>query len=165
MCLLCEGWTVEQVTERYISMIEQDGYVMIGFEAPTPWVYTIGLSWRFDHPELIVSNPVMDKASDLVAHAADAVVEGQRFDEDSVFVTPCGGLAYFGAVHPGNLSDEWFTWWGRVADAACQPPKPAAALQGIHACECPSCSRQVLLDRRRHPWMAPVGRRRRRRQR
>ncbi|MDE0802551.1 MAG: DUF4262 domain-containing protein [Acidimicrobiales bacterium] len=157
MCLMCEGYSEQEVLDEFGGRVRRKGWMTLGVDAWPRWAYTIGLSATFDHPELIVVHPSLDKDDDLIGHAVDEIAEGRRFDEDSIFEIPCGGMARFERVHDDNLRGEWFTRWSDVSAAAGHETTLSSALQLIIACDCRACRGQVRLRRpRRH---VPPGRR------
>ena len=162
MCLMCEGYTEEQMIEAWAEQVRTDGSMTLGVDAGLGWVYTIGLRWNFDHPELIVTHPDIDKGADLVRHAVDEIRAGRRFGISDRWTTSCGIPASFGPVHHANLGREWFARWPQIATACGQATTSLRALQVfVVSCGCVGCEAQLPLDRPRRPGSpAPRSRRR-----
>jgi hypothetical protein len=38
MCMMCDGWTLEEMLEDQAARIERDGWLVIGVEARRPWL-------------------------------------------------------------------------------------------------------------------------------
>lgn len=163
MCQLCDGYSEAQVIDGHLERIDTKGWTGVGVEAPIPWVYTVGLSWSLDHPELVISHPSMRKLGDLLGHLTDEITSGRQFGTTSLLETPSEGTVRFGSVHARNRCGEWFAWWPTIAAAAGETPHLRSAIQPIVGCDCLDCRAQPLLHRRCHPGIAPQQRRGRQR--
>jgi hypothetical protein len=133
MCFICDGGTHEELQDRIGCSIERKGWYVAGVEKPggrLDWAYTIGLSERFDHPELVVTGRACwDCAVDMLDKAARQVAAGRRLDVgDSLALFP--GAARAGAVHPEQWAGDRFAQWWRYYGGVGAPPE-ARALQLI----------------------------------
>lgn len=57
MCMMCNGASLDDVRFHIHSLIKRVGWAVVpvqGDRPSTSWAYTIGLTTRFDHPELAV---------------------------------------------------------------------------------------------------------------
>ncbi len=150
-CLECEGSDPSRMLEMHLSRLDDIGWTFVGVAGRPAWAYTVGLTWNFDHPELIIVHPSPSKSADVVGHAVREVVWNRQFDTRSILDIPCGGLARFGSVHRANLSSEWFAMWPLLAMADDGPGALSSALQLILGCTCVECASVPLLDQPRLP--------------
>lgn len=158
MCLICDGYSEEQVMGAVDMHIRIHGYHLQLVEDDRPWAYTVGLTETFDHPELVVVGVELRSAEELIRIAVDVLKAGCDLDR---------GLAQHGAhtavVHERYLDGEWFGNWMRRYDG--ELPPPGSFLQIVPPadwfCDChrDSCPR---LDA---PDQAPFGNRAARRRR
>lgn len=155
MCAICDGATREEMVERDLDRIDRDGFCLVGVEAEVPWVYTIGLRWTMDLPEMAVVGWPIETACAVIHR----VVETGRDEPDSIrpgaHLTIGDGEVHVGRVAPENLAGEWFSWWPEIARAA---GRGTLALRAVQLQ--PECSGRCLephdllddaLERRRTP--------------
>lgn len=149
MCMMCEGYTEEEMLAHWLSIIDDRGALVLAVsDARMPWAYSVGLRWNFDHPELIAVHPDWSKAQDVVSHAVDDIADGRRLKVGDRYVAPCGGRATVRPVHHANASGEWFSRWPQLARASGHRQTSLRALQLVLDCRCAECSLQTSLQRR-----------------
>lgn len=77
MCLICDGWSPDEVLERQVSNIETRGFTMVSVIDAAPWTYSIGLRWCLEAATRIRCSQT-DRLRQLL-EADGAIVEA---DED-----------------------------------------------------------------------------------
>lgn len=90
MCLMCQGWTREQVRELYVEQIAEHGWTTVSVEGGRdrpPMTYTVGLTRFHDHPELVVSGLVPEDASPRLGELAAHVRDGHRYAAGDVITS------------------------------------------------------------------------------
>lgn len=90
MCLMCDGWTREEVLARGLELIERHGWMVQHVEAGRAcpaFAYTVGLTRFHDHPELLISGASPDDAATMLGGLAAHVREGHRFAAGQVVVS------------------------------------------------------------------------------
>ncbi|WP_127131119.1 DUF4262 domain-containing protein [Georgenia sp. SYP-B2076] len=90
MCLMCQGWTREQVLELYVEKIRNDGWTIVtveGDRARPPLSYTVGLTRFHDHPELVMSGLTAEHASKELDELARHVEDGHRYSAGDVIMS------------------------------------------------------------------------------
>jgi hypothetical protein len=82
MCSICEGQTYEELLRQTDRRINHFGFTMLGIgpgaDQPS-WIYTVGLTDRYRHPELAVLGEEPDVSFLLLGILAQRVIEGERF--------------------------------------------------------------------------------------
>jgi hypothetical protein len=76
----------DEVAERVRRDIDETGWhlVMIPPEHGTPgWAHTLGLWERYQHPELLVFGPDLERIGPLANHIGALVRAGRRFEADA----------------------------------------------------------------------------------
>lgn len=162
MRMLCEEHAFGDWIQRMVHLTEQHGWGAVGVQGSTSWAYTIGLTWRHEHPELIVVGGSPEIISGILHRAVDRIGDGERFTHGSVMDADGGsGSLRFGRVHERNLLGEWMGAWPAVARASGHGSTGLRALQVIVRCNgaCQACDAQILLDRRCTPDDAATVRR------
>jgi hypothetical protein len=96
MCLMCDGWSANEVNADLHDKIVRFGWTMIGVDdtpAEQVWTYTIGLA-DHDHPELVVAGVSIDRAM-VVLTDLDATGRGRaaRRRPRHLSRRPAGGAA------------------------------------------------------------------------
>ncbi|MEY2458368.1 MAG: hypothetical protein QOG30_198 [Acidimicrobiaceae bacterium] len=114
MCVICDGGSEEDLLNDEFVRVAVEGFVMVGVESESPWIYTIGLLQSYDHPELVVTGQAEEGAK-LIVRVVDRIKEGQRFNAASPPTTLCCGctIASFGSVHPEHWNRGRFEQWVR----------------------------------------------------
>ena len=82
MCSICDGATHDVVLTETSERIERFGFTMLGIEPSPdhpPWVYTVGLVERHNHPEIGVLGLPLERAYRLLDVVARRVLAGERF--------------------------------------------------------------------------------------
>src|SRR3546814_19040579 len=73
MCAICDGATYDEMLAGLHGVVERFGWAVQGVEASTPWTYTIGLTERFGHPELVLVGIDISLAMNILNALADRV--------------------------------------------------------------------------------------------
>lgn len=133
MCYLCDGGTVDELLDQVAANIERVGWHVSGVsEGPRlGWAFTIGLSERFDHPELAMTGACCFACAGAWLHElGERVAAGERFVPGSEVVVPSGAAVRFGPVHERQWQSDRFNLWKEYyARAGAAPVR--AALQVI----------------------------------
>ena len=79
MCAICDGTTVDEARLDLANRKQRFGWALQGVEASRPWVYTIGLVERFDHPELVMAGVPIPVAGSALNALGARIAEGERF--------------------------------------------------------------------------------------
>ena len=149
MCLRCAGLSDAAVADHYARMIDEHGWAAVGVTAEVPWMYTVGLRWRLDHPELVVVGVEPTDAHDLLRDIVDRIEHGETASSGARMALP-GVEVAFGHVDHRNLLGEWFAQWHPVARACGQG---TTSLRALHVRvdqldDCDACfDRQRALGR------------------
>lgn len=110
MCCMCDGWTLDEAQADLNHRKERFGWALQGVEGSRPWVYSIGLSERFGHPELVMAGVPIDAAMAVInalgrrIMAGEDLVDGDRVQEGET------GLEV-GAVHPVHIANGLVGQW------------------------------------------------------
>lgn len=135
MCLMCEGWTADEMHADTHDRIRRYGFAMFGVRdgdgGPT-WLYSIGLA-DHDHPELVIANVELDSAHAVLTDLAARVLDGDRLDEARrVAYLDVVGEATLRDVHPAHLAGELIAaWHGYYAWRDAPAPPPPRVLQVV----------------------------------
>ena len=87
MCLMCQGWTYEQVAELQKKHIDDFGWSIVAVEgsrSAAPFAYTVGLTRFHDHPELVVTGLDHVNTGLLLNGLGREVRAGRRFTAGEV---------------------------------------------------------------------------------
>lgn len=134
MCDICDGTaTIDDYFNRMHLRIAEHGWytVCVEADARSPgWLYTVGLSESFGHPELVVVGLKPDAAHEVLEALSLGVLDGHRYAVGEI--ADIGGRRVrFGAVHPAHLSrDLVAAWRGYYRGLGGEPP-PLEVLQVI----------------------------------
>jgi Domain of unknown function (DUF4262) len=131
MCFICDGGTHEELLQRVERGIDEVGWFLYGVEAGRErglWVHTIGLTERFAHPELIVTDGCCDDcAAGMLRQLATQVRDGRAFAVGDEVVSASGtGRARFGPVHPRQWQTDRFALWRQYYSTRPWAPEPIA---------------------------------------
>ena len=99
MCVICDGTTVDQARLDLSNRKERFGWALQGVEASRPWVYTIGLLERFDHPELVMAGVPIRVAGSALNALGARIAGGERFPAGCSGVRVNEVEAVVGPVH------------------------------------------------------------------
>ena len=112
MCMMCDGYSSDEVNQWYADAITVHGWAIAGVEDDdlTGWAYTMGLVDGFNHPELIIVGMRWKGAKRTLNELGAMVQAGQRFTTDSVAETG-DHLWTFGPVDPDQFELETFNIW------------------------------------------------------
>src|SRR3546814_18045840 len=78
MCAICDGATYDEMLAGLHGVVQRFGWAVQGVEASTPWTYTIGLTERFGHPELVLAGIDISLAMNILNALADRVAGGEQ---------------------------------------------------------------------------------------
>ena len=135
MCFICDGGTLEELHRRIDDAIDGRGWFISAVEAGPgvpAWAYTIGLSERFGHPELVVVDPqCFACAADLINALAEDVARGVVHQAGDTVGGQGRLVARIGAVHPEEWNTDRFNGWLWYYEEKPWQPPPARALQVI----------------------------------
>lgn len=146
MCLICDGWTPDEVLAGQVENIDTHGFTLVSVTDPVPWTYSIGLRWRLQIPELIVVGWPAEAAAGVI-HCVVEAAEQQRVGLHCGSVVAIGeGSVRFGPVAPDNLAGDWFAQWHRIARASGHGHRPLRALQAQPNCASQCGEPHDLLD-------------------
>ena len=169
----CNCAPIEEVVANIDRRIG-DGYWSLiaveGTASQPPWVYTVGLTERFDHPELIVTASCSSCGGALLNELAARIKAGERLPVPTVepiFVR--GEPVHVRPVHRLQWHHGWFNMWlNYYAEKPWDPPR-REAVQIVFANEVgfpweqPRDGGQVLLDKPTARTVSSLSRRNRRR--
>jgi Domain of unknown function (DUF4262) len=123
MCLMCDGWSADEVNADLHDRIVRFGWTMIGVDdspAGQAWTYTVGLADR-GHAELVVAGVAIDRAMVVLSDLATRVIEGQVLDADRVTCLDDQEAA-LRDVHPTHVErglvgawQSYYAWRGSPA--------------------------------------------------
>ncbi len=127
MCLICDGFSEDEIHFRTFGHIEKYGCSIVAVEADTPsrsWAYSIGLSASFGHPELAVVGLRDRIAGRLIRAATDLIRDGRRLCVGESIVAPSRLRYRVGEVHPDHYNEmNTFASWMQYFSAL-GPPYP-----------------------------------------
>jgi hypothetical protein len=121
MCMMCDGFSLEDDLALSAAAMVEYGYITIGIDEPDEpdcpnWTYTVGLIEHFDHPELIVAGPAVHPSHDLIHQLGHLILDdGCEFAEGDAVDSPFG-LVLFAAVHPVQYQLQTFNRWNLLAE-------------------------------------------------
>lgn len=110
MCAICDGMSREEMHAQTHQRIGRYGYTMLSIHGPHPWTYTIGLSEKYEHPELIVTGLDDVSAYGLIEAVADRILAGERCVPSYERLIGDHPVR-FGDVHPSQWSHGRFDGW------------------------------------------------------
>ncbi|MCU1430452.1 MAG: hypothetical protein JWL83_4452 [Actinomycetia bacterium] len=122
MCLICDGFTLEEVLERDAATIAEGGFVVqmvqgSDGEVDAPgWAYTIGLLDSAGHPELVAAGADVKTSGRLLQALAGSVMDGERFEIGDT-IRLGGDVARVGAVHNVQFRLDTFNMWHNLKSA------------------------------------------------
>lgn len=123
MCCICDGWTPEEAHVDLVERMERFGWALQAVEACRPWVYTVGLTERFGHPELVMAGVPISVAGHALNALGARIAEGERFRAGQKGIAVAEAQVGLVVVHPVHLAaglvGVWEDHYHRV------PPRPA----------------------------------------
>jgi hypothetical protein len=132
MCIMCDGASRDEALFSLHASIEEFRWAIQGVEPgphTPPWAYTIGLSSRFDHPELIVVGVDLEVAAGFMNSMGTRIGDGERFRAGDVIVGSRGQHYHLEAVHPEHFTNGTFAVWEEYYEAL------GEAIPATHAIE------------------------------
>jgi hypothetical protein len=76
---MCDGWTLDEAQADLNDRKQRFGWALQGVEGARPWAYSIGLTERFGHPELVMVGVPLDAAGAMVNRIGRRIAEGEDF--------------------------------------------------------------------------------------
>lgn len=127
MCSICDGATHEEVLTETRERIERFGFTMLGIEPNPdhpPWVYTVGLVERHNHPEIGVLGLPVEQGFDVLDVVARDVLSGGRYAPGDVVVV--GPMRFHvdeldDRVVAGDMMAQWHTFYAWRGEHALRP--------------------------------------------
>lgn len=102
MCLMCDGWSAEEVRQHIDNLIERHGWAIPYVESPNPrkiFGYTVGLT-KIGAPEFLVRGLNMDDTVEMLNSLASAVAHRhERFAHGHTSDWCNGRTLYFSHMH------------------------------------------------------------------
>lgn len=142
MCMMCDGATRDEVRASLRQKIDTHGWTVQGVMPAgglPGWLYTIGLTERFGHPELVLAtcDPAAGQSL-LVDLVAKVEAGGSLVDLDEVSL-PEGSYS-IGPAHPAQLRAGLLAAWTDLYGSEGRYDLPLGALV-VEAYEyiCPAC--------------------------
>lgn len=146
MCLLCDGYSEEQVKRATELRILTNGWSVEGV-GPGPdddpgeatWAYTVGLTETHGAPELVVTQMKYDAAGNLLNWAGERLSNGDSVDDLADAGVRCA------PVHQTHLEGELFSYWGEYYERS---PGGAEFVQLIGPSDlyCSDCQTKHVAD-------------------
>ena len=161
MCMLCDGFSQEDMIAAHAAIIEEHGYLVTGVGDcdPPHWAYTVGLLDRVEHPELIVAGPQFEVAGAIINHVGRQILAGSRFAAGDMLVTPHGAVR-FGVVNPIQYRLSTFNVWFAMAAHGHLRCDELQAIQVIapreSICDCGLCDQPDLSRPESRVGVAPL---------
>jgi hypothetical protein len=135
MCFLCDGGSFDELHRLIDDAIDEPGWFVQSIEAGPdvpPWAYTIGLSERFGHPELVVVDAHCFRCgANLLQAVADDVAAGVVYRPGSEVRHDGRVVARIGDVHADEWATDRFNGWLGYYDSKSWKPPRAQALQVV----------------------------------
>src|SRR5262249_11226590 len=117
MCMMCEGFTLEEMLDHDLEVIERHGFLVTGVDhEDAPWGYTVGLHDSTGHPELVLAGPKWEFGGQLLLEIGAAVLRGARFAVGDTWRSSEGRVR-FGAVDPIQFRLDTFNVWKNMVDS------------------------------------------------
>jgi hypothetical protein len=107
MCIMCDGASRDEVLFDVHAKVLRHGWALQavgGEDRRADWIYTVGLSSRYAHPELVIVGGLLDDAASSLNELGELVRGGRRFEAGDL-VDLSRGRVSFEEVHPVHLSD------------------------------------------------------------
>ncbi len=145
MCLICDGYTEEDVHRAIELTIATYGWSVQGVVVEPPdtgpeWAYSIGLAESYGLPELVVTGLAFDVGHRLINAAADLMIEGCTLDEAAASLGMRAGVVHQRRIESGEWVGMWSNYYGPL-------PEPGTFVQLFAAPEmfC-ACHRHLVPD-------------------
>ena len=127
--MMCNGATWDEVLFDMHAKIERYGwsieYVM-GDKKHRPWGYTVGLSDRFDHPELVLVGAGMERTGTFLNSIATAISEGEPFRAGEVILGRKGEHNHLVDIHRDHFDNGTLNMWMNYYEALGRMPQQRA---------------------------------------
>lgn len=131
MCLICDGFSEEEIHVLYDEVIARYGWMVQhiggGSIHEPPWSYTIGLSSVFDHPELVVVGLTPQASLTLLNDLGRRVANGGMFRAGALPENHDGTLGVtLIEVHPVLWEGPLFAAWRDYYESRAMAPDQRA---------------------------------------
>lgn len=163
MCSMCDGATFDEALDDQVALTAEHGWSMVHVTGEFAWTYTIGLTWNYELPELIVVGWPAAQAGSLLHDVLDSVVARARGPASGSSIALADRPVDFSGVHPDNLESEWFALWPDVARASDRFTVELSALQVSTPCNATCPEPHDFVDRVLEQPIDPADAARRRR--
>jgi hypothetical protein len=148
MCILCDGASRDELLFSLHAAIEERGWIVqpvAGGEGNPPWAYSIGLSNRFDHPEMVMVGGELRASCLLLLAIGDQIAEGAVILPGMTVATTDDYRFRVATVHPSHFSIGTLALWAEYYSALCRPLPPAHAIEIVWPDEEPHLERRQSL--------------------
>jgi hypothetical protein len=131
MCFICDGGTEAELHDLIRHHIDDTGWFLMAVDPGNQrglWMYTIGLTERFGHPELVVTDACCQQCVAPMLNGIGVQVRtGRVFGVGAEAASADGpGRARFGAVHPRQWQTDRFNQWHAYYSGQPDAPEPIA---------------------------------------
>jgi hypothetical protein len=134
MCIMCDGASRDEALFHLHSKVLRHGWALQGVESGDPqrasWIYTVGLSSGFGHPELVMVGGLVDDVVPTLNEVAELVRRGSQFEACDEFDVARGRVT-FEAVHRRHLDNGLLAFCDEYHDAIGGPPRIQQVLQVV----------------------------------
>jgi hypothetical protein len=130
MCMMCDGATREEIIEKYSGLIDEHGWMAVALppSARSPgWAYTVGLTARFAHPELVVLTCSAAVAHRRLAELVERIAGGDRVVPGEL-AQPVAEPLELRSVADSQLNAGLMAMW---PDVAARRRWPASSLRAV----------------------------------
>jgi hypothetical protein len=112
MCEICEGSTIDEYLEHVREVVRSHGWALqsVGGSGAVGWVYTIGLTSSYGHPELLTIDTDVGRAARLLNELGRMVRDGGRL-RPGIMTTADDGTVELLAVHPVHARSDLVATW------------------------------------------------------
>ena len=129
MCEMCNGASLDEMRFKLHAGIERHGWSLqyVSDDRPSrSWCYTVGLSDRFKHPELVVVGLGAEEAGGLLNAIGELVREGECLKPGELVFDDDGFHFHLSKVHPSHFARGVFAVWVDYYRALGRPPVQSA---------------------------------------
>jgi len=119
MCAICEGADPDTVLAIMRGEVDDQGWTFVGVgpsHRSPGWIYSVGLTVNFDHPELVMVGAPREHANHALGHIAEDVSTGSRFRPLGSYPWGGGLRLRFDWVHPRHFRLGTFALWDQILE-------------------------------------------------
>ena len=132
MCIMCDGASRDEALFSLHASVERRGWALQGVEGSErnePWAYTIGLSDRFDHAELVMVGGELNVSGALLNAIADRIAEGVDIRPGMTVATTDSHRFEVATVHPNHFRNGTLAVWDEYYSSLGKSLPPAHAVE------------------------------------